>query len=136
MNLLLVQKTFMDKKAMPMMAVMVAIVLGGFWFVWQGVSMQNKIAGEETKFHALQGEYFSLSKAQRDAAPTNSDLNAQLVEIKNYPSSLLELKLVGVGKILTGIFLILLGILMALMMMPIRLGQIIRKHGSSGGGQM
>ncbi len=45
----------------------------------------------------------------------------------NYPSELLRLKLVGIGKILTGIFILLLEILMALVMMPMRLGKIIKQ---------
>lgn len=89
--------------------------------------MHAQVPGEETKFHSAQDAYFSINKAERDSAATNSALNAQLVEIKNYPSTLLELKLVGVGKILTGILFILLAILMALVMMPVRLGMIIRK---------
>ena len=52
--------------------------------------------------------------------------NNQQVEIANYPSELLRLKLVGVGKILTGIYILLFAILMALIMMPIRLGKIIK----------
>ncbi|MBL4644381.1 MAG: hypothetical protein JKX80_00770 [Candidatus Pacebacteria bacterium] len=119
--------TFM-KKMMPMMLVMILIVLGAAFYAYQGVAMQGRIPAAEDSFHAAQDAYFSISKAERDSAATGSQLNAQLVEIKNYPSALLELKLVGVGKILTGIFLILLAILMALVMMPVRLGQLIRKN--------
>jgi len=91
--------------------------------------MQNKVAGEEVRFHALQAEYWSISKVERDAAATGSALNAQLVEIENFPSSLLELKLVGIGKILTGIFLILFSIFLALVMaMPMRLAKIIKRE--------
>jgi len=39
----------------------------------------------------------------------------------------MELKLLGVGKILTGIYVLLFGILIALVMMPVRLGNIIKK---------
>ncbi len=115
------------KKLMPMMAIMIVIVLVGAVYAYQGVVMHNKVATEESKFHALQSTYFSISKADRDSATTDSELNSQLVEIKNYPSTLLELKLVGIGKILAGIFLVLLAILMALVMMPIRLAQLIKK---------
>jgi len=115
------------KKMMPMMMLMGFLMLLGIFFTYQGVSMQNRVAGEEAKFHQLQGEYFSISKAERDSAETGSELNQKLVVVQNYPSALLELKLVGVGKILTGIFILLFGILIALIMMPVRLGKMIKE---------
>lgn len=114
------------KKMMPAMLLMLIIILGSVFFAWQGVTMHDQVATEEAKFHQLQTEYFSISKAERDSAETNSALNGQLVTIQNYPSTLLELKLVGIGKILTGIFLLLFAILFALMMMPMRLAKIIK----------
>lgn len=117
----------MKNKLMPLLLIMIILVLGGVWFAWQGVSMHTQVAIEEDTFHALQDSYFSISKAERDAAATGSELNANLVEIVNYPSSLLFLKLVGIGKILTGIFLVLFAILIALIMMPIRLKEAIRE---------
>ena len=81
------------------------------------------------EFHALQENYWSIDKTTRDAAVSGSSLNSDLVDIQNYPSELLRLKLVGVGRILTGIYVLLLGILIALIMMPVRLGKIIKgKH--------
>ena len=97
-------------------------------FTAQGVLMHTKVSTEEAKFHSLQNEYFTLAKSERDSAATGSELNQKLVQIKNYPSSLLELKLVGVGKILTGIFVLLFGILLALVMMPKRLDGVIREN--------
>jgi len=38
----------------------------------------------------------------------------------------LRLKLIGVGKILTGIYVLLFGILIALIMMPMRLAQFMK----------
>ncbi|MFB6181913.1 MAG: hypothetical protein ABEJ24_03375 [Candidatus Magasanikbacteria bacterium] len=90
--------------------------------------MHQKVQTEEAKFHQLLDEYFSLEKSKRDSAATDSELNQKLVKIKQYPSKLLELKLVGVGKILTGIFILLFSILMALVMMPKRLSKIIEKN--------
>lgn len=113
---------------MPMMIVMMIIVIIGIVFAWQGISMHSQVSVEEAKFHALQTGYFTISKADRDAAPTGSDLNKQLAQIQNYPSELLRLKLVGVGKILTGIFALLFAILMALMGMPIRLGRMLKEN--------
>lgn len=92
-----------------------------------GISMHSKVSIEEGKFHALQDEYFGLDKFTRDSAATDSELNSKLIEIQQYPSELLRLKLVGVGKILTGIYALLFGILIALIMMPVRLGEIIKR---------
>ncbi len=116
----------MKDKKMVMMLVMLVIILVSSFYAYQGVAMHKQVTIDEAKFHALQETYFTNSKVIRDSAETGSDLNKDLVEIKNYPSTLLKLKLVGVGKILTGIFILLLGILIALMVMPMRLGAIIR----------
>ena len=114
------------KKMVPRV-VMVVLMLGSLFFVYQGISMHMKVSTEEATFHALQDDYFSQSKQLRDSASSDSDLNKQLVEIQQYPSELLRLKLVGVGKLLSGIYILLFGILIALMMMPIKLGAIIKK---------
>lgn len=119
------------KKMMPMMLVMLVIVIAAFTFAWQGLQMHSQVAVEEAKFHQLQQGYFNQSKVVRDSAETGSELNQQLVQIQNYPSELLRLKLVGVGKILTGIFALLFGILIALVSMPMRLGKILKQQ--SGG---
>ena len=110
------------------MLIMAVLVIGSATFAWQGIAMHSKVSVEEAKFHQLQSEYFTLSKVEREAAPTGSELNNKLVQIQNYPSELLQLKLVGVGKILTGIFGLLLGILMALVMMPIRLAKLMKNN--------
>ncbi len=108
------------------MIVLAIICIASLYYVIVGINMHAQVSVEEDKFHALQDQYFNVDKATRDSAPANSALSGQLVEIKNYPSELLKLKLVGVGKILTGIYLLLFGILLALVMMPIRLGEIIK----------
>lgn len=113
---------------MPMMMIMLILVVIAFVFAVQGVNMHNQVTVEEAEFHAQQAEYFNNSKAIRDGAPTGSELTQQLVEIVNTPSELLRLKLVGVGKILTGIFVLLFGILIALIMMPTRLAKVIREN--------
>jgi hypothetical protein len=115
------------KKMMPMMIVMMLIVVTAATFAYQGVSRQNRVAATETTFHQLQTDLLANhTKAERDSAPAGSALATQQADVANYPSTLLELKLVGVGKILTGIFFLLLGILMALIIMPVRLGRIIK----------
>lgn len=117
----------MEKSMMPIMLVMIILMVVSIIFAAQGVNMHAAVSREEARFHSLQDQYFSNSKETRDSAPTNSPLTDQLVEIQNFPSELLRLKLVGVGKILTGIFVLLFAILIALMMMPKRLSQVIKK---------
>lgn len=115
------------KSMMLPILVLLVLVISALSYTWQGVRMQNRVAGEEAVFHKLQSEYFILSKATRESAGDGAELNKKLVQIQNYPSSLLELKLVGVGKILTGIFLVLLSITFLLFMMPIRLAKLMKE---------
>jgi len=110
----------------PMMVMMVLILVSLFYAA-QGFIMHNQVQGEEDAFHALQADYLNIDKATRDSAAANSELTTQLGEVANYPSTLLQLKLVGIGRILIGIYIALLGILMALIMMPMRLGMILHK---------
>lgn len=114
------------KSMMLPLLILVILVVAAVVFAWQGIGMHNRVSVEEAKFHQLQRSYFSISKTERDAAPTGSELNSQLAQIQNYPSELLRLKLVGIGKILTGIFLSLLAIVFLLFMMPIRLGKMLK----------
>ncbi len=111
----------------PIMGVMIALMIFSLVFALWGVQMHAKVAVEEAKFHELQSSYFTLSKATREAAPDGAELNQKLVEIQNYPSELMRLKLIGVGRILTGIYVLLFGILIALVMMPGRLASILSK---------
>ena len=107
---------------------MMILMITAIIFTGQGIAMHHKVSTEEAVFHKIQSEYFSLSKVNRESAEDGSVLNQKLVQIQNYPSELLRLKLVGVGKILTGIFTLLFGILIALIMMPMRLGKVIREN--------
>ncbi len=116
----------MPDKKMMILVVMAVLIVVSIVFAVQGVMMHMKVTTEEAAFHAKQAAYFNQAKSVRDSAETGSALNQQLVEIQQTPSELLRLKLVGVGKILTGIFILLLGILVALMIMPTRLGMIIK----------
>ena len=118
------------KSMMPViMLIMLAIVIGAWIFALQGVDLQNQVDATEDQFHELQEDYLvNNTKQERDTAKAGSDLNEQLAEIANTPSELLRLKLVGVGKLLTGIFILLFGILIALVMMPVRLGGIMKDN--------
>lgn len=115
----------MKSMMMPLLILLI-LVAASIIFVVRGVGMHNQVTVEEAKFHALQQEYFIINKAEREAAFTGAELNQKLVQIQNYPSELLRLKLVGIGKILTGIFLSLLAIVFLLFMMPIRLGKMLK----------
>ena len=117
----------MKQMMMPMMILMTLIIISVV-FVFQGVGMHSKVVTEEANFHELQTSYFTVSKAERDAAATNSKLNQDLATIMNYPSSLMQLKLLGLGKILTGIFVSLIAIGFLLFMMPIRLGKLFKER--------
>ena len=98
----------------------------GIVFAYQGVSMHAQVGPAEDAFHAVQAEYFNQAKSVRDAAGTGSELNQQLVAIQQGPSSLMQLKLIGVGKMLTGIFILLFGIMIALVIMPVRLAKMLK----------
>ena len=115
------------KSMMLPMLILLVLVVSALVYAWQGIAMHNQVPIEEAKFHALQQDYFIMSKVEREAAVTGSELNQKLVQIQNYPSELLRLKLVGVGKILTGIFLSLLAIVFLLFMMPARLAKLMKE---------
>ena len=119
------------KQMMPILLVVLIVTIAGIAYLLSGVGMHQQVAVEEAKFNALQADYWTLSKADRDAAATGSELNQELVQLQQYPSQLLELKLVGIGKILTGIFALLFVIGIFLFMMPIRLAMMMKKQQGS-----
>ena len=115
-------------KIIPRMVVMIAMIMMlGLYVAATGVVMQAKVPAVEAQFHGLLDSYYANSKEVRDSAASESQLTKDLAEINKFPSRLLELKLVGVGRILTGIFVILFGILGALVMMPFRVRKILRQ---------
>lgn len=81
---------------------------------------------ELTQFHPLLEQYFtiytehSLAGGGPDRAGA-AGINQQLTSIHQFPSTLLWLKLGGIGHILLGIFISLAAIVRALSMMPHRL---------------
>jgi small-conductance mechanosensitive channel len=87
---------------------------------------------ELTQFHPLLEEFFSsftnhsLAGGGPDRAGQGA-LNAQLTEIHKFPSTLLWMKLGGIGHILVGIFIVLAGIIRALALMPHRLSYELEK---------
>lgn len=106
-----------------------AVMMLGMLFLLIGAALQiTAIVQEFSSFAPLQEQYYSVSKADRDAAPTGSALSQQLVEISKFPPKLMTFKLVGIGSILVGVFFLLGGILMALKMMPHRLAKVMRRR--------
>ncbi|MFB6361606.1 MAG: hypothetical protein ABEH59_09835 [Halobacteriales archaeon] len=87
---------------------------------------------ELTQFHPLLEEFFtsftnhSLAGGGPDRAG-QAALNSQLAEIHKFPSTLLWMKLGGIGHILVGIFIVLAGIVRALSLMPHRLSYELEK---------
>jgi len=113
------------KKNMPLYLLLGVIVLLAVLIAYQGMEMHSMVTsagGLEEEFHKLQMDYWAnTTKSMRDTAAAGSELNQSLAEIMNFPSTLLTLKLGGIGKVLGGIFLLLLGILVALVSIPMRL---------------
>ncbi len=119
----------LSDRIIPLMMVMVMMImmLGAIFAIW-GVSLQSDVGDVEAAYHSeLESYYGGNSKADRDSAAAGSALSGQLADIQKQPSELLRLKLVGVGKILTGIFIVLFGILGALMMMPFRVRRAMKQ---------
>jgi hypothetical protein len=81
---------------------------------------------ELTQFHPLLENYFTqfpdTSLAGGSGGTRGAAVNGALAAIHKWPSTLLWLKLGGVGHILVGIFFALAGIVRALSIMPHRLG--------------
>lgn len=112
---------------MPMKVLMLIVIIAAIFFAAQGIHMHKEVPAAEAEYHEVLESYFSENKAVRDSAPVGSTLLDDLVEIQQTPSTLMELKLLGLGKILTGIFFMLFAILIALMAMPVRLKAAIKK---------
>lgn len=80
---------------------------------------------EFTQFHPLIEDFFTSysqwSLAGGGPERTSAALNNQLATIHKFPSTLLWMKLGGIGHILVGIFIALAAIIRALSVMPHRL---------------
>jgi len=109
------------------MAKMKMMIIVGLIFALVGIILQvTAVVQEFGTFAPLQESYWSVSKADRDAALSGSELSNQLTEIQKFPPRLMTFKLVGIGSILVGICITLVAILMALKMMPVKLGKILK----------
>jgi hypothetical protein len=91
------------------------------------------IVFELTQFHPLLENYFSdfpnTSLAGGSGGERGAAVNSELAEIHKWPSTLLWLKLGGVGHILVGIFIALAAIIRVLSLVPHRLSYAMESAG-------
>jgi len=115
-----------------MIATIMKMVLLGALFAAVGyLLILGALFLELTQFHPLLEEFFSSFTNQSLAGGPDragqAALNAQLAEIHQFPSTLLWMKLGGIGHILVGIFIVLAGINRGLALMPHRLSYELEK---------
>lgn len=102
------------------------LVLGGGFVAVGYLLILGALVLELTQFHPLLEQFFtqqtahSLAGGGADRAG-DAALNSQLAEIHKFPSTLLWMKLGGIGHILVGIFISLAAIVRVLSLMPHRL---------------
>ncbi len=106
------------------------LMVGGLFAAVGYLLIIGALVLELTQFHPLLEQFFSTQTAHSLAGggPDRAGqavLNSQLSTIHQFPSTLLWLKLGGIGHILVGIFIALAAIIRALSMMPDRLGMIV-----------
>ncbi|MFB6228898.1 MAG: hypothetical protein ABEH88_10115 [Halobacteriales archaeon] len=89
------------------------------------------IVFELTQFHPLLDSFFSdfpgTSLAGGTGGERGAAVNSELAEIHKWPSTLLWLKLGGVGHILVGIFIALAAIIRVLSLVPHRLSYAMER---------
>jgi hypothetical protein len=102
------------------------LLVGGLFVAVGYLLLVGALVVEVTQFHPLLEQFFASQTAHSVAGggPDRAGealLNSQLATINQFPSTLLWMKLGGVGHILVGIFLALAGVIRALSVMPHRL---------------
>lgn len=109
------------------------LMLGAVFVAVGYVLILGALYLEVTGFHpAIEGFFgehttHSLAGGGADRAGM-TDLNSDLAEIHKFPSTLLWMKLGGIGHVLVGIFISLFVIVQALMMMPDRLAEQLEQE--------
>jgi hypothetical protein len=103
------------------------LMVGGLFAAVGYVLIIGALVVELTQFHPLLEQFFSTQPAHSLAGggPDRAGqavLNGQLATIHQFPSTLLWMKLGGIGHILVGIFIALAAIIRALAVMSDRLG--------------
>jgi hypothetical protein len=102
------------------------LLVGGAFAAVGYLLIVGALVLELTQFHPAIESFFSTHTAHSIAGggadrAGNAALNSQLATIHTFPSTLLWMKLGGVGHILVGIFVALAGLVRALRVMPHRL---------------
>ena len=106
------------------------LMVGGLFAAVGYLLIIGALVLELTQFHPLLEQFFSTQTAHSLAGggPDRAGqavLNGQLASIHQFPSTLLWMKLGGIGHILVGIFIALAAIIRALALMPDRLGMVV-----------
>lgn len=102
------------------------LVLIAMLFLITGVVLQSTAFNLEfTEFTPILEELKPLQKSVVDNADPESRIANLKTDAAKFPAKLLTFKLVGVGAILTGIWILLFVILQALKIMPLRLAKVI-----------
>jgi len=93
-----------------------------------GVALQsNAFRLEFTEFTPILDELIPIQKPLVDEAESGSRLAILKTEAAKFPPKLMTFKLVGIGAILTGIWILLFGIIQALKDMPIRAKMFLKQ---------
>lgn len=107
----------MKKSPVKLTLVILALVTA-VYLVGSGMTMHARVTRLQESYNQLQYAYYSQPQSVRDAAVANSALAEQRAMIEQYPSVLQQLEVGGNGKILAGIFVLLLGIFLGLFLLP------------------
>ena len=103
------------------------VMVGGAFAAVGYLLIVGALVLKVTQFHPLLDQFFSQQTAHSLAGggpdrAGQAALNGQLATIHQFPSTLLWLKLGGIGHVLVGIFVVLAAIVRTLSLMPHRLG--------------
>ena len=110
------------------MSKMKAMVMVGMLFVFVGAVLQvSAFTLEFTKFAPLLDELKPLQKSVVDEADPGSRIAMLKTEAAKFPPKLTTFKLVGIGSILIGVFMMLFVIVQALKVMPHRIAKMLRQ---------
>jgi len=105
------------------------LILIALLFMLTGVFLQSTAFNLEFKeFTPVLEELKPLQKSVVDNADPSSRIAMLKTEAAKFPAKLLTFKLVGIGAILTGIWILLFVILQALKIMPLRLAKVIEEQ--------
>ncbi len=121
------EKGFLKKMKMLEIIALLLLLLG--------VALQsNAFRLEFTEFTPILEELMPIQKPIVDEAEPGSHLTLLKTEAAKFPPKLMTFKLVGIGAILTGIWILLFGIIQALKEMPIRAKMFLKQMKMKGTG--